>query len=88
MCAVTNILLSSRKYDHVTVLCTVTMGVICNYIGTIVYQVLFIIQHASKLWYEYQILLTDIFFFLVHSFDENLDQVCVCVCVNEVGKKV
>ena len=62
---------------------TGTTGVICNYIGSIVYQVLFIMQHASKLWYEYQILLTDMFF--VHSFDENLDQ--LCVCVNEVGKK-
>jgi len=55
------------------------MGVICNYVGSIVYQVLFIIQRASKLWYEYQILLTDRFF--VHSFDENLDQVSMCVCV-------
>jgi len=52
------------------------MGVICNYIGSIVYQALFIIQLASELWYEYQIILTDMFF--VHSFDENLDQVCVC----------
>jgi hypothetical protein len=61
---------------------TFTMGLICNYIGTIVRQVLFVIQHASTLWYGYQIVLTDMFF--VDSFDENLDQ--VCVCVNEVGK--
>jgi hypothetical protein len=58
------------------------MGLIFNYIGTIVHQVLFEIQHASTFWYGYPIVLTGMFF--VHSFDENLDQ--VCVCVNEVGK--